>query len=312
MVSRFILKCLLISLPVLLVFGLVSWVDPYGLFGHSGPVPKELKEKNLYHSGRTMPFSNTLWKMIAFKRAPNPNLMFGDSRLSYFDMDALKEFTGRDYFNFGIPGGNYRTMADLFDYADGLVELKNVYVQVAFRNINTGLDWDLYDEPLSLIEHPQKYVYNRRVVEATALNLYSWVLPDRIERDRPPPDQWERVLETEKANAAEFTPDTFLYDRLRHLAERCKAEGANLVLVEYPTHPDAQRIYIEAGLDNAHEAFLDRLRTIAPVIALDRPGLFPTDAGFWRDPLHLTTEAQRQLIPLVWGHSGDPDPIQNL
>ena len=152
MVRRFLLQCLVLALPLLLVFGLVAWVDPYGLFGNGGPVPEALKKKNLYYSGRTMPFSNMMWKLIEFNRSPVPDILLGDSRLSYFDLDALQKATGHTYYNFGIPGGNYSTIKDLFAYADSLVPLRNVSVQVSFRGLNQGNDFDLYQEPGGLAQ----------------------------------------------------------------------------------------------------------------------------------------------------------------
>src|SRR5436190_4199238 len=300
MVRRFLLQCLLLSLPLVALVALVAAVDPYDLFGEHGPVPEELKKKNLYHDGRTMPFSNLMWKLVEYRRTPLPDVMLGDSRLSFFDMDALKAFSGRDYYNFGVPGGNYRTVFDIFRYADSLAVLRNVYVQVSFRGMNTGFDWDLYQEPRMLVDHPQQYVFNRRVLEATGLNLYSWAFPDRVEYDKKPPDQWQQVLDMEQENAADFTVDTAIYSRLQRIADRCALEGAKLVFVEYPTHPDVQGIYADAGLARQREAYIARLRSIGTVIDLDRPGLFATDRSFWRDPLHLTTAAQRQLIAHVW------------
>jgi hypothetical protein len=229
--------------------------------------------------------------------------MLGDSRLSYFDMDALKRTSGLDYYNFGIPGGNYRTIDDLFAFADSLTTLRNVYVQVSFRALNKGFDYDLYDEPRMLLDKPSLYVSNRGVLEATALNLYSWAFPDRVEYDRTPPDQWQLVLGMERANTEGFLADTTIYGRLEHMAQRCRVQGAKLVLVEYPTHPDVQALYANAGLTGQRAMYMARLRSIAPVIDLDRPGMFKTDRSFWRDPLHLTTEAQRELITHVWGQA---------
>lgn len=298
---RFLLQCLVLALPVLAVFGLVALIDPYGLFGHHGPVPAQLKARNLYHDGRTMPFSNMMWKLVEFRRTPMRDVMLGDSRLSYFDMDALKRTSGADYYNFGIPGGNYRTIDSVFAFADAHAQLRNVYVQVSFRALNRSFDYDLFAEPRMLLDEPHLYVSNRRVLEATGLNLFSWAFPDRVEYDRTPPDQWKLVLDMEKANATDFHEDTTVYARLERIAARCKAEGARLVLVEYPTHPDVQAIYADAGLGGRRDAYIARLQRIAPVIDLDRPGLFATDRSFWRDPLHLTTDAQRQLIAHVWG-----------
>ncbi len=300
MVRRFLLQCALLALPIALLFAAVAWVDPYALFGDVGPVSQELKEKNLYHSGRTMPFSNMLWKLIDFRRTPNGNVLLGDSRLSRFDTDSLERFTGDRYYNFGIPGGNFVTIDHLFRYADSLTTLRNVYVQVAFRGMETNQNFDVYKEPRMILEKPVSYVYNRRVMEAAGLNLISRFAPDLLSYDMPGAGNWEMVLEAEKESAEHFVLDTTVYERLQHIADRCRAEGANLVFVEYPTHPDLQGIMADAGLTAQRKQYLERLRSLAPVIDLDRAGLFPADRGFWRDPLHLTVDAQRMLIHHIW------------
>jgi len=300
MVRRFLLQCVLLALPLFLLFGLVAWVDPYGLFGNNGPVPKELKKKNLYHSGRTMPFSNMMWKLVEFRRTPVPDIMLGDSRLSYFDLDALKKATGHTYYNFGIPGGNYSTIDRLFHYTDSLTTLRNVYVQVSFRGLNSGNDFDIYKEPSLLLDKPYSYVYNRRVLEAAGLNLMSWLFPSSVEYNKPPPDQWREVLDAERSNADHFFPDSTVFLRLQHMADRCRAAGATLVFVEYPTHPDVQEIYGAPAIAPIREAYFEQLARIAPLIDLDRPGMFPADRSFWRDPLHLTADGQRTLIGHIW------------
>jgi len=301
MVLRLLLKCALIASPILLQFGLVAWVDPYELFGEHGPVPHVLKEKNLFHSGRTMPFNNVMWKLVEFDRSPQQCVIFGDSRLAYFDLDTLEKISGDRYFNFGIPGGNQRTLKDLFAFADSLAPLSTVYVQLSYKTLNKGARHDLYREPRKLLDEPLLYVSNRRVVEATGLNLLSWKFPDRVTYDQPSPDQWRMVLDAERANVAHFELDTNVYHELQHIADRCHAKGANLVFLEYPTHPDAQHIYGDAGLEPVRDAFLQRLRRMAQVVDLDRPGMFPADRSFWRDPVHLTIDAQRTLITHVWG-----------
>jgi|GEM_PF-863971 len=300
MVRNFLLQCLKLSLPVLVVFAFVAWVDPYCLYHTGGPISSELKEKNLYHSGRTMPFSNMMWKLVDYRRNPNANVLLGDSRLSYFDLDSLEQLTGDRYFNFGIPGGNYTSIDHLFRYADSLAALENVVIQVAFRGLHVSQNFDIYEEPAALLERPYSYVYNRRVMEAAGLNVFSSVFPTALNYDAPDASQWRSVLDAERANATHWMIDSTVFDRLQYIADRCKTRGIRLVLVEYPTHPDLQRIMSEAGLTQQREAYLARLRTMAEVIDLDVPGMFPTDRSFWRDPLHLTVDAQRALIARIW------------
>lgn len=300
MVGRFLLQCLKLSLPMFGLFALVAWIDPYALYHTGGPISRELKEKNLYHSGRTMPFSNMMWKLVDFRRNPESNILLGDSRLSYFDLDSLKARTGEAYYNLGVPGGNYVTIDHTFRYADSLTHLRNVMVQVSFRGMHAGQNFDIYAEPAGILERPWSYVYNRRVMEAAGLDVYSQLFPASLKYDVPGQDQWQSVLDAERAAAEAWTMDTTVYQKLQHIAERCKAKGARVVFVEYPTHPDLQQIMHAAGLSTAREVYLTRLRSMAPVIDLDQTGMFPADRSFWRDPLHLTVEAQRALISRIW------------
>jgi hypothetical protein len=288
-----------LALPFALIFGTVLVVDPYTYFDRSHLIPEALKRKNLYHNGRTMPFSNLLWKLIELRRAPQDRILLGDSRLSHFDLDHLQAVSGHRYYNLGVPGGNTRTLADLFTFA-ARAPLKEVVVQVSFRGMNRGMDWDLYSEPRLLLDQPFLYLSNRRVLEATLLNLRSAWLPSSVQYDALPPDHWQRVLEMERTNANDFSLDSAAFERLERIAARCTAMGCSLRFVEYPTHPEVQRIYAEAGLEPLRATYLERLRELAPLIDLDRPGLFPSDKDLWRDPLHLTTEAQRAVIDTVW------------
>jgi hypothetical protein len=177
----------------------------------------------------------------------------------------------------------------------------SVYVQVSFRGLNTGNDFDIYQEPSLLLGKPYSYVYNRRVLEATGLNLMSWLFPNSMEYNKPAPDQWKEVLDAERLNAGHFVPDSTVFLRLQRMADRCRAEGANLVFIEYPTHPDVQKIYDGPDTAPIRRAYFERLGRIAPLIDLDRPGMFPADRNFWRDPLHLTADGQRTLIDHIWG-----------
>ncbi len=298
---RFLRQVFLLLLPFVLILGAVAIVDPYSMFGSELIVNNGLKRRNLDHSGRTMSFSNVMWKMLEFKRDPQPNVIIGDSRLSYFDLDHLRKVAGEDHYNFGVPGGNHRTTFDLFQYADSVGDLRKVYLQVSFRTMRPDMNWDIVQEPSVLTDRPLLYLTNRRVIEAAALNLYSLAKGDGMKYDELPPDQWDRVIAMEKENIDGFAMDDRIFDRIGRIAEHCKEKGIELVLLEYPMHPDLQAMYRDAGLLDLRERYVKRMRSIAPYIDLDVPGLFPADRALWRDPLHLTPELQRMLIDHAWG-----------
>lgn len=300
-VKKLIRQALLLALPFAVVFGIVVLTDPYDRFNVDVLVPDGLKQRNLWHDGRTMTFSNVEWKLIAFRRAPMGHVLFGDSRLAHFDDAYLTEKSGDTWFNFGIPGGNLRTLADLFAAADSAAQLRDVVVQTSFRSMGRVPDGDIVHEAQLVADDALLHVTNRHVLEATALNLYSRFLPDRVTYDQLAPDHWRQVLAIDSGIATTFELDTARFATLRRIAARCKAEGARLRFVEYPTHPDIQHIYSQAGLDPVRAQYIAELQRIAPTTDLDAPGAFPVADSLWRDPLHLTTAAQRVVVDRVWG-----------
>ena len=297
---KLLLQALLLAAPFVVIMAVVVVVDPYNKFRFSPFIPAELKEKNLWHEGKTMTFSNLVWKLIAYKQQPSENVLFGDSRLAHFDDAHLREVSGTAYYNFGIPGGNYASLEALFGYADSLATLKHVVVQTSFRSMNTGGDHDLYAEAALIADDPLLHVTNRRVLKATWLNVYSKYFPERVVYDQLAPDHWQLVLGIDSTNASTFRLDTTKFEVLRRIARRCTEEGATLRFVEYPTHPDVQAIYQRAGLGPVRQEYIRTLERIAPTTDLDAPGVFPTGNGYWRDPLHLTMDAQRVVIDTVW------------
>lgn len=299
-----LLRIAAISAPFVAVFALVVVVDPYNYFGWSRAIPNEVKLKSLYHSGRTMAFSNMMWELLRFEKKPVEHVLLGDSRLTRFDLGHLKEVTGVGYANMGVPGGNYRTIADLFAFTDSIIPLKDVVVQVSFQGMNTGNDWDFYSEPRLLLDKPLLYLTNRRVLEATLLNVKGTLAPNSVEYDKLPQDHWRMVIDMQRNNAANFRLDTANFVRLQRIADQCRKAGARLVFLEYPTWPEVRTLYTEAGLDPLRKQYIARLSSIATTIDLDRPGAFPTERSDWRDPLHPTAEAQRKVIDRVWGPDG--------
>ncbi|MEO8066855.1 MAG: hypothetical protein ABI599_04100 [Flavobacteriales bacterium] len=299
-VRKLLLRIVLICTPFALVFGVVVVVDPYNYFNWCHLVPDEVKLKNLNHDGRTMAFSNLMWKMKEYRRAAVPNVLIGDSRLSYFDLPHLEEVTGAEWYNFGVPGGNHRTAADVFGFIDSIAAPKRVWLQVSFRNMAMGQDYDLYSEPFAVEGTPGLYVSNRRVLAATALALKAQWSPESVRYDELAADHWQQVIAKETAAAANFKIDTAFYPRLQAIADKCKEQGTELVFIEWPGYRTLQAIRSRAGLDALREQYHERMSAIARYIDMDVPdNSFSADSSNYRDPLHLTVVAQRKLIDAV-------------
>ncbi|MBK9193626.1 MAG: hypothetical protein IPO17_01290 [Flavobacteriales bacterium] len=294
---KFFLRLALISAPFSFVFGVVVVVDPYNYFNWSHVVDDAVKLKNLYHDGRTMAFSNLMWKMKEYRRTPVPNVLIGDSRLSYFDLEHLAKVTGKPWYNFGVPGGNHRTAADVFGYIDSIASPGTVWLQVSFRNMAAGQDYDLYSEPFAVESTPGLYVSNRRVLAATALALKAFWSPESVQYDVLAPDHWNNVVDMETEAATNFIMDTSFYARLESIARHCRLRGTELLLIEWPAYHELHGIRSAAGLDPLQAGYRERLGSIATYVDLDTLGNpISADRNNYRDPLHLTVEAQRKLV----------------
>lgn len=298
---RFFLRILLICAPFALVFGTVVVVDPYNYFNWCHVVGDEVKLKNLNHDGKTMAFSNLMWKMKEYRRKPTPNVLIGDSRLSYFDLQYLEGATGQQWYNFGVPGGNHRTALDVFDYIDSIAAPERVYLQVSFRNMAAGQDYDIFSEPLAVEGTPGLYVSNRRVLAATWLAIKAGASPGSVKYDVLSPDHWNNVMTMERQAAAAFRMDTSIYGLMAEVAAVCRKQNTELVLVEWPSHESLHAVRSGAGLGAQRAAYTARLLSIATYIDLDTPGNpISADRSNFRDPLHLSTEAQRKVVDALF------------
>jgi hypothetical protein len=294
---KFFLRLTLICAPFAFVFGVVVVVDPYNYFNWFHVVDDTVKRKNLNQDGRTMAFSNLMWKMKEYRRTPVPNVLIGDSRLSYFDLEHLAKVSGKQWYNLGVPGGNHRTAADVFGFVDSISPPKTVWLQVSFRNMAAGQDYDLYSEPFAVESTPSLYVSNRRVLAATALALRATWSPESVNYDALSPDHWNNVVDMETEATTNFIMDTSFYGRLETIAQHCRQRGTELVLIEWPAYNELHAIRSAAGLDPLHAQYRERLSSIATYIDLDRLGNpISADRNNYRDPLHLTIEAQRKLV----------------
>src|ERR1041385_8205072 len=107
--KRLILKLLWLSSPFILVgIGLLI-IDPYNYTGPSRLISDECKINGFNCDPVTMPFGNTLWKMIEYRRTPSANVLIGDSRPAALDSTYIMRVAGQRYYNFALPGGDWQS-----------------------------------------------------------------------------------------------------------------------------------------------------------------------------------------------------------
>jgi len=100
---RMWLRLILFLLPIFVFLGPTIYaVDPYALFQHRSVVPDDVRPSY------GLKVNSVLWKLIAYDRRPEPNIMLGDSQMDHLPAAAVSSTTGESYTNLAYSGGSLR------------------------------------------------------------------------------------------------------------------------------------------------------------------------------------------------------------
>ena len=126
-VIKYIKRILLFLVPVYLYCLFIVIIDPYEFINLFHAVSAEKKIATLNRSEEASPRGNILWKYIHFKRNPKPYVVFGDSQGRRMSVDLIRKYSGKEYFNFCVPGASFPTIVENFWYTAESIPLKEVY-----------------------------------------------------------------------------------------------------------------------------------------------------------------------------------------
>jgi len=304
---------LLLALPFVALMGGVAWIDPFNYFGGEGPVPLETRKANLRHSGAVMPYYTLAWKLVEYRRRPVADIIIGDSRLTRFDEALVSRITGRELYNFGVPGGNTPSLFKTFWYADSLAELKTVYLQTGFRNWSAAQDYDIWEGPQWSTSSAIHYVTDRDVMGKAWLDARAhW---GAVEAEGIAADQWAVVMRNERAVLEGYGFSPRFADELKRVSERCKERGIKLVIIDLPVHNEVHAIETELGLEPAIAEYKALMHSAGTYYDFAGPSSITADRSEYIDALHTSKELLDGVIrelwqgPLVNGQvSGEPVP----
>ncbi|MBK9177558.1 MAG: hypothetical protein IPM46_14745 [Flavobacteriales bacterium] len=296
--KRLIRWILLLAMPFALLMGGVAWIDPFNYFDANSPVPLQTRKANCRHSGAVMPTYTLAWKMIEYRRRPVADIIIGDSRLTRFDASLVSSITGRELYNFGVPGGNTPSMFKTFWYADSLTELKTVYLQTGFRNWSAAQDYDIWEGPAWSTGSLVRYLTDREVLGKAWLDARAhW---GSVQAEGLAADQWEKVIANERGVLEAYEASPRFADELRKVAARCKERGIQLVIVDLPVHDEVHRMEAEFGLDEQMEDYRALMRSAGTYFDLSGPSALTADRAQYIDALHTSTALLDGVIREIW------------
>lgn len=296
--KRLIQWLLLLALPLMALMGGVAWIDPFNYFDADSPVPIETRKANLRHSGAVMPYYTLAWKLIEYRREPVADIIIGDSRLTRFDASLVSRITGRELYNFGVPGGNTASMFKTFWYADSLAELKNVYLQTGFRNWSAAQDYDIWEGPSWATSSAIHYVTDRDVLGKAWLDARAhW---GTVQAEGVASDQWEVVMRNERTVLEGYAFAPQFAEELKRVAARCRERDITLVIIDLPVHNEVHAIERELGREQAIGEYKALMRSAGTYYDFAGPSSITADRAEYIDALHTSKELLDGVIREIW------------
>ena len=290
---------LLFSILPLLYVAFLLAADPFQLFHLPFSVSTEASRTE--YAAHLNP---SLYRLIAFRRNPLPDILLGDSRMALFHEPDIKKLTGRDVFNLSIPGGTLEMTIDTFWYAAEHARLRSVALAVS---LDAYTDFKLGSEIATMRgmdDNPLLYFTNRNVftasVEAYRRRL-GFAGSNELTLERFTREQiWSDGLQFLRSSFSKWRKPVRFHARLEEIAGYCRKNNIALRFVILPQHDDAWRLVDEYGLQQEQEKMKVALADLAPVLDLSARTGQTADANNFTDVVHFRGQIVLDLIRRLW------------
>lgn len=302
-VKKFLFRSLLFALPFFLYGMLVMAIDPFNYFGVGGPVSTDLKEKI------SLKVNYAMWKMLDYRRDPEPNLLLGDSRMMSLDAQLVSSVSGISYVNMAYGGGSLREAIDTFWFAAERNELDNVYFGLNINSYNAGNTKDRVGEVLAALDNPLLYFTNNNVLIAgqklVKAKVTGHVQPIGIpDMDRE--QFWNHQLNViTRIYFSQYRYPMEYKEELQEIAEYCRENRISLNFILFPNHMDLQDKIRDYKLSESCEAMRSDLREMGRVYDFAFPSPITENRDNYKDPYHFNDEIMRFIIESTWSEPGD-------
>lgn len=285
-------------------------IDPYNIFFDSNFIDNEIKLLNLNRSDKVMPRGNALWKLTEYSRSPCNNIIIGDSRSRHINVELVKQLSGEDYYNFGIPGGNVNLIRDAFWMADSLANLKNVYIQVGFHNYNKNRDFDICKLVKTYAKNPFKMFFKSWFTIDSYYALLLEVAPkyrdilhktqENVEANNK--SNWDEVMQRQGYSVLnDYEYPQHFYIELSKIAQYCKLNKINLSFIIFPNHPHFFNIISELNLEDERARFKSDIYGLANTFDFNVENSITRNQDLFVDLYHTKHFVTDSLTKFVWG-----------
>ena len=144
--KKLCLKLLCVALPFLLYFGVFVAFDPADYFG-------------VNHASTAG--NSVVTRVKRFVDAPQNAIILGDSRMAHFDMDLVREVSGRAWSNLAFGGASMNESIDLFWLAvQQNPAIDAVVFEASFYTLRQGGTRNRTEAILTAVRNPAAYLFN--------------------------------------------------------------------------------------------------------------------------------------------------------
>lgn len=242
-------------------------------------------------------------KILAYRRAPKPVVVLGDSRAELLRDEYFAEAGRPDVFNFAYGGGTLDEAIDTFWLADGLTTLRQVVIGLPFSMYNESNRLNRMPTAAHVSRDLPSYYLSPLVTKAGVLVLAT-AATGRTFMDETPPMSREEFWRHQLGPGAElhcrrWSRPQVLHGRLVEMADQCRKRGIELVFLLPPTHAEYRALLGPAGLEDEYAAYKRELARLGHVLDFDLPGPLTADAANFDDPHHFNRSVARDLVGAV-------------
>lgn len=305
LLKKYIIKGLYFLIPVYLYIALIIVVDPYEFIDIFHVIKPEAKIEVIRRNDATSPRGSMLWKMIHFKRNPKKNLIIGDSQSTDIKESLVKKYTGKDFFNFSVPGSSYQTIFETFWHVTEQIKPESVYFQVAFMNYNSNRSYSLFPFGQDYVDKPYSYFTRKEILYDCYYNLKYLLSGDSLLFERN--YQYSNIELQNKISERSIRmffnnydyPENY-HNELQRIADYCKINDIEINFIILPVYDEVHTYLAEHNLEEMNSRFKNFIKSLGHTYDFDIPNELTENRDNFTDYFHTKIFVVDDLTEQIW------------
>lgn len=295
---RLLKKGVALTLPFMIYFAFIAFIDPFGLFSFSGMISQPVKER---YASRINP---PLYLLSRYRNAPEANLLMGDSRMGLIQNSMVRKSTDRKFFNFSYGASSFPEISTIFWQVIQWKKLESVYIGLSLELYNKLNNRNRVAGAIDIMENPLRYFTNYSVLNCALLVAKEKITGATSHADVPAMSRsefWNYQLNT--TGKRYFTnwvyPENY-YKELEKIRDFCSLHGIRIIFVVFPTHMELQRLIDINNLREAEQRFLGDLSDLAEVYNFNIVSELTRRKENFDDPFHVKSDVAAKLAEVIF------------